>query len=172
MRNTINQVKDQFSLYWMARTEQERKFLSIGAAVALAALVYALFVGPAIDGRADLRKALPELRLQAATMQALALEASELAARPAPQVTPMTRETLTASLAARSITPSQPVTITGEFAKLQVNGVAYANLYSWLEAQRRENRITVSDIALTAGTPLGNVDALVTLRQNLGDGAR
>lgn len=170
--NTVNQVKDQFSLYWMARTEQERKFLSIGAGVALCALVYALFIGPALDGRAELRRALPEMRLQAAAMQALALEASELAARPAPQVTPMTKESLTASLAARSITPTQPVTITGDFAKLQLNGVAFANLYSWLEAQRRENRITVGDIALTAATPLGNVDALVTLRQNTGDGAR
>jgi general secretion pathway protein M len=166
------QIRDQASLYWLARTEQERKFLSIGGAVAFAALVYALFIGPALDGRAELRKALPELRLQAATMQALALEASELAARPAPQVTPMTKESLTASLAARSITPTQPVAITGEFAKLQLNGVAFANLYSWLEAQRRENRITASDIALTAGTPVGNVDAVVTLRQNLGDGAR
>ena len=75
--NTVNQVKDQFSLYWMARTEQERKFLSIGAGVALCALVYALFIGPALDGRAELRRALPEMRLQAAAMQALALEASE-----------------------------------------------------------------------------------------------
>lgn len=170
--NTINQVKDQFSLYWLARTEQERKFLSIGAAVALCALVYALFIGPALDGRAELRKALPEMRLQAAAMQALALEASELAARPAPQVTPMTKESLTASLAARSIAPAQPITITGDFAKLQLNGVAFANLYSWLEAQRRENRITVGDIALTAATPLGNVDAMVTLRQNTGEAAR
>ncbi len=167
----IQQLKDQFQLAWMSRTEQERKFLTIGAAFAAAALVYAVLIAPALDGRDELRKALPELRQKAAGMEALALEASELAARPAPQVTPMSKESLTASLATRSIT-AQSVVMTGDFAKLQLNGISYANLYSWLDAQRREHRIQVEDIALTAGTPLGNVDAVVTLRQNSSEAGR
>lgn len=167
----MRQLKDQFMLYWMARTEQERKFLGIGGAVALAALVYALFIAPALDGRAQLHKALPELRIKAANMQALALEAGELARRPTPQVTPMSKETLSASLATRSITPVS-VVMSGEFAKLQLNGVSFANLYSWLDAQRREHRIQVEDIAVTAGTPVGNVDVVLTLRQNSGEAGR
>jgi len=167
----IRQMKDQAALYWMARTEQERKYLTVGAATVVGALVYMLFIGPALEGRAKLNQQLPQLRVEAATMQALALEAGELARAPAPQVTPMTKETLTASLATRSITPGSLV-MTGEYAKLQLNGVAFANLYSWLDAQRRENRIGVEEIAVTAGTPAGQVDATLTLRQNTGGTSR
>ena len=167
----IGQLKDQMALAWMARTEQERKFLGIGGAFALLALVYALFIAPALDGRAELTKALPELRQKASSMQALSAEAIELARRPAPQVTPMSKETLTASLLTRSIT-AQSVVMSGEFAKLQLNGVSFANMYSWLEAQRREHRIQVEDLAVTASTPLGNVDAVLTLRQNSGEAGR
>jgi len=167
----IGQIKDQLSLYWLARTEQERKYLTIGGATVAGALVYMLFIGPAVDGKAKLNASLPKLRVEAATMQALAQEAAELAARPAPQVTPMTRETITASLAARSITPASLI-ITGEYAKVQLTGVSFANLYSWLDAQRRENRIAVDDLAVTAGSPEGQVDAQLTLRQNSGDGSR
>ncbi len=167
----IGQLKDQMALAWMARTEQERKFLGIGGAFALLALVYAVFIAPALDGRTELTKALPELRQKASSMQALSAEAIELARRPAPQVTPMSKETLTASLLTRSIT-AQSVVMSGEFAKLQLNGVSFANMYSWLEAQRREHRIQVEDIAVTASTPLGNVDAVLTLRQNSGEAGR
>jgi general secretion pathway protein M len=40
--------------------------------------------------------------------------------------------------------------MTGEYAKLQLNGVSFANLVAWLDAQRRENRIAVQDAAITA----------------------
>jgi general secretion pathway protein M len=167
----IGQFKDQLSLYWLARTEQERKYLTVGGATLVGALVYMLFIGPAVDGKAKLNKQLPQLRVEAATMQALAQEAGELASRPAPAVTPMTRESLTAGLTARGITPGSLV-ITGEFAKIQLTGVAFANLYSWLDAQRRENRIGVEDISVTAATPEGQVDAQLTLRQNTGEASR
>lgn len=167
----VAQLKDQLALYWLARTEQERKVLAIGGAVVLGALVYMLFVAPALSGREKLRTQLEQLHVEAANMQALGQEASELARQPAVQVTPMTKESLTASLAARSITPGS-LAISGDFAKLQLNGVAFANLYAWLDAQRRENRIVAEDVAVTAGSPAGQVDAVLTLRQNTGDAAR
>jgi general secretion pathway protein M len=169
--NVIRQVKDQAALYWMARTEQERKYLTIGGATVLGALVFMLFIDPALSGRDKLNAQLPQLRVEAATMQALAQEAAELAARPAPQVTPMTKDTLSASLAARSITPVS-LLITGEFAKVQLTNVAFAGLYSWLDAERRENRIAVEDIAVTAGSPVGQVDVVLTLRQSTGEASR
>ncbi|UUZ51285.1 type II secretion system protein M [Massilia sp. B-10] len=102
----IGQFKDQLALYWLARTEQERKYLTVGGATLAGVLVYMLFIGPALDGKAKLNKQLPQMRVEAATMQALAQEATELASRPAPAVSPMTRESLTASLTARAMTPS------------------------------------------------------------------
>jgi general secretion pathway protein M len=57
------------------------------------------------------------------------------------------------------------VTMTGEYAKIQFNGVSFANLVSWLDAQRRENRVQVQDATFTALAAVGQVDATLTLRQ-------
>jgi general secretion pathway protein M len=167
----VAQLKDQLALYWLARTEQERKYLTVGGATVLGALVYMLFMAPAINGTRELRAKLPLMREDAAKLQALALEAGELARQPAPQVTPMSKESLTASLAARSITPASLI-VSGDVVKLQVNGVPFASLYAWLDAQRRENRIVSEEVGITAGTPVGQVDAVVTLRQNTGEASR
>jgi general secretion pathway protein M len=167
----IAQLRDQATLYWLARTEQERKFLTIGGATVAGALVYMLFIAPPLEGRAKLNAQLPALRVEASKMQALALEAGDLARQPPLQVVPMTRETLSASLAARSLTPTSLV-MSGEFAKLQFNGVPFSSLYTWIDAQRRESRIDVQEIGVTAGSPAGQVDATLTLHQANGETSR
>jgi general secretion pathway protein M len=169
--STAAQWRERLAVAWMARTEQERKYLLIGVAVAAAALVYALFIDPALSGRAQLEKDLPVLRQQSAQLRAMALEAGELARAPQTQVAPMSQQGLTASLAALSIVP-QSVAMTGEFAKLQLNGVAFSSLVAWLDAQRRENRISVQDAMIGAQGALGQVDATLTLRQDTGAGPR
>jgi general secretion pathway protein M len=168
--NNFAQWKERLTVAWMARTEQERKYLAIGGALAALALVYGLFIAPALAGKSQLEKELPQLRTQNAQLRAMALEAGELARQPVVQVTPMTRESLTASLAALSITP-QSVTLTGEFARLQLTGVSFANLVTWLDVQRRENRIAVQESTVTALAVAGQVDASLTLRQDTGAGA-
>lgn len=171
LAGTISQARARALAYWVARTEQERKFLSAGAAVVLVALAYSLLLAPALEGRATLRASLPALRQQAAQLQGLAQEAQALAAQPAPQVTPMTRELLAASLAGRGITPAS-LAMTGDYAKLQLNNVSFANLVAWLDAMRRENRIAVQDAAVTGLATAGQVDASLTLRQNAGAAAQ
>ena len=163
----IAKGREAFSTYWLARTEQERRFLGAGAVVVALALVYSVLLAPALDGRAKLTRALPEMRQQAATLRALALEAGELARQPVPQVAPMSRESLAASLAARSIKP-ESLTLTGEYAKLQLTGVNFASLSAWLDAQRREARIQVQDATISAQTAAGQVDATLTLHQSTG----
>jgi len=167
--NVVNQLREGVLVYWNARTAQERKFLAVGAGVVLLALVYSLFVGPAVEGRANLKKALPELRQQAAQLQSMAAEAQAISREGVPQVVPMTQESLTASLGARSIKP-ESITMSGEFAKLQVKEVAFANLVTWLDAQRRESRIMAQDIDLSAQGAAGMVGGTLTLRQNTGSG--
>lgn len=170
--NALNQFKEQLSLAWLARTEQERRFLSVGAGALLLALLYVLFVAPALNGRVQLNKDLPRLRQEAALIQALAIEAAQLANQPPVQLTPMSKETLTASLATRSIVPVS-LSMTGDYAKLQVKDASFANLITWLDAQRRESRIAVQDGAFTAVNDAGQVDAILTLRQaNADAGAR
>lgn len=167
--NVFRQLKEGVLVYWNARTTQEQKFLAVGGGVVLLALVYSLFIGPAVEGRSNLQKALPELRQQAAQVQAMAAEAQALSGTGAPQVVPMTQESLTASLGARSIKP-ESITMTGEFAKVQVKEVAFANLVTWLDAQRRESRIMVQDMELAGQGAEGMVGGTLTLRQNAGGG--
>jgi general secretion pathway protein M len=167
--NVFSQLKEGVLVYWNARTAQEQKFLAVGGGVVLLALVYSLFIGPAVDGRANLKKALPALRQEAAQMQAMAAEAQSISRDGVPQVAPMTQESLTASLGARSIKP-ESITMTGEFAKVHVKDVAFANLVTWLDAQRRESRILVQDMDLSGQGPAGMVGGTLTLRQNTGGG--
>lgn len=163
----IGELRERALAYWIARTDQERKFLTIGGIVVVLAIVYSVLIDPALTGRAELQRSLPALRQQAAQLQTLAAEAQALAGQPAPSVTPMTREGLSSSMTQRGLTAAS-LTMTGEYAKIQFNGVSFANLMSWLDAQRRENRVLVQDAAFTAQTALGQVDATLTLRQSSG----
>ena len=169
--NTVGRARERAGAYWIARTEQERRYLAAGFTVVTLALVYMSLVEPAVEGRARLQRSLPALRLQAAEVAGMAGQARALVGQPAVAVTPMTRETLLASLTARGITPGS-LTLTGEFARLQVTGVSFANLVAWLDAQRRENRIAVQEGTFSAQDPVGQVDANLTLRQDTGSGAR
>jgi general secretion pathway protein M len=170
LAGTIGQLRERALAYWMARTEQERKYLAVGAAVVLLALAYVVLVAPALEGRAGLQRSLPQLRQQAAQLQAMSAEATALQGQAVPQVAPMTRETLTSSLTARGITP-QSLAMTGEYAKLQLTNVSFANLVDWLDAQRRENRVAVQEAAVTGLATAGQVDASLTLHQNTGNPA-
>jgi general secretion pathway protein M len=165
--NSFSNMKSQLAVGWISRTEQERKFLTIGAGVVLGALVYLLFISPAVTGRAQLQKALPQLRQDAAQLRSMALEASELSRQPPAQGAPMARETLVASLTAMGMT-AQSVTMTGEFAKVTLSGVPFSSLVSWLDSQRREGRISVQDATIGAAGEGGKVDATLTLRQEPG----
>ncbi|WP_296945544.1 type II secretion system protein GspM [uncultured Massilia sp.] len=164
---TIAQVRERAATQWLARTEQERRFLAVGGAVVLLAILYLLLVDPAIEGRARLNRSLPQLRQQAAELQAMAQEANSLARAPAVQVVPLTREAVNASLGGRGLAP-QSLSVTGEYIKLQMNNVAFAGLVAWLDEQRRANRVLVQDAAITALPTAGQVDASLTLRQNTG----
>jgi general secretion pathway protein M len=165
----LAQLRERLSAAWMARSEQERKMLAIGGAVAAIALVYAVLIDPAVSGRAQLEKSLPQLRQQAAQMRSLALEAGELARQPAVQVAPMTRDSVAASLAALSITPVS-LAVTGDTARMQLSGVPFANLVGWLDTQRRDARISVQEASFKALDTAGQVDATLTLHQDAAAG--
>lgn len=164
---SFGNLKSQLAVGWLARTEQERKFLTIGAGFVVGTLVYLLFISPAVTGRAQLQKALPQLRQDAVQLRSMAMEAGELSRQPPAQGTPMARETLAASLTAMGMTP-QTLTMTGEFAKVGLTGVPFSSLVTWLDTQRREGRINVQDATISAAGEGGKVDATFTLRQEPG----
>jgi general secretion pathway protein M len=160
----IQDYRSRLSAFWQARTEQERRMLAIGAVVVGVALFYGLLIAPAMDGRTKLRAELPELRQQAAELQALAMEASALRGQNNIAPTPMTRDSLNAGLAARGLAP-QSLTITGEYAKLQFKAVSFPGLMAWLDGIRTESRISVYEANISAQEPAGMVNATLTLRQ-------
>ena len=49
---TFGQARERASAYWIARTEQERRYLAAGFTVAALALVYMGLIEPAVEGRA------------------------------------------------------------------------------------------------------------------------
>jgi len=160
----MNQARANGAAFWAARTEQERRFLGVGGAVLGVLLVYGLLIAPALSGRERLQKDLPVLRQQAAELQALALQAGALKAQP--NVTPpaMTGDSIKASLAAHGLS-AQSIGMTGEYAKLQLNGVSFPGLVDWLDALRRDGRINVQDASIIAQNTAGLVDATLTLHQ-------
>jgi general secretion pathway protein M len=95
------------------------------------------------------------------------MQASALSSQPAIAPPPMSKDSLTASLAARSLA-AQSIALTGEYAKLQLKGVSFAGLVDWLDVQRRDYRIAVQEASFTAQSPEGQVDAILTLHQGQG----
>ncbi|MBJ7310087.1 type II secretion system protein GspM [Rugamonas sp. CCM 8940] len=164
LKQTMQHYQAAGAAFWQARSEQERRLLGIGGAVLGLALAYSLLLAPALDGRVKLQQELPLLRQQAAELQALALEAGQLKGQNQVAPAAMTRDALVASLAASSLT-AQSISLTGDYAKLQLNGVQFANLMAWLAAQRADSRVAVREASISAQSPAGMVDAVLTLRQ-------
>jgi general secretion pathway protein M len=167
LATTIAQYRARANTLWLARTEQERRFLAVGGAVVLLAVLYLLLLDPAVSGRAQLRRSLPQLRLQAAELQAMAQEATSLAHAQPVQVAPLTRDAVAASLTGRGLTP-QSLSVANEYIKMQLNNASFASLTGWLDEQRRGNHVLVQDAVVTALPTAGQVDATLTLRQNSG----
>jgi len=162
----IGELRERANAYWIARTAQERTFLAVGAAVVALALLYLVLLEPALSGREQLRRALPELRQQAAQLETLAGQARAVAgqAASAPPPAPLSRDALAASMTARGLDPAS-LSLSGDYAKLQLTNVSFANLVSWLDSQRQESRLQVQDAQFTAQSAPGQVNATLTLRQ-------
>jgi general secretion pathway protein M len=160
-------VKDTLSAFWQERNPRERNILAVGAAFLALALVYLLFINPALSGRAQLEKSLPQLRQQAAELQSLARQATELNAAGAAPTAPVTKETIEAGLARRSI-KAQSVLVSGELIKLQLQGASFAALANWLDEMQKTARTSLVEGSFEAQSGIDTVNATLTLRQQGG----
>jgi len=160
-------LKQSFTDFWSARNKRERNMLIAAAVVIVCGLVYVLLIDPALSGRKTLEKTLPALRQQAAEVQSLSKEAAasgNVASANTPPPPPMTRDSLEASLASKGLKP-QNLTVTGELAKLQLNGVSFAATIEWLTELQRNARVSVVDAVIEPQTQQDTVNATLTLRQ-------
>ena len=120
------QIIQQFDLFWNERDARERKLLSAAAFVIVLALVYMIFLDPAITSTGKLQSQIPELRQQVAEISALSGQQIKLAASLTQIVEPVTKEIVEASLTARGI-KTQSLSVTDDIVRIQIQTVAYSN---------------------------------------------
>ena len=162
-------MKQSLSAFWSERNKREQNMLSAAVVVVVFGLIYALFIDPALSGRDDLGKKLPQLRQQAAEVQALSKEASTLGSKTssAPP-SAMTRESIETSLSRKGL-KAQSVTVSGELAKLQLNGVPFSATTEWLAEVQKTARMSVLEAVVEAQQQPDMVNANLTLRQQRGE---
>jgi general secretion pathway protein M len=163
--NFITQLKLSFAEFWSVRDARERKMLTIAAMVVALSLIYALLITPALTGRELLRKKLPALREQVVLMQALSKEVAGYGEHIPTMVTTMSQASITAALSRLNLKP-QSVTVTGDFAQVQLIDVSFSNTLDCLKDIQKTALISVSEAYITALAQPDKVDVKITLRQH------
>jgi general secretion pathway protein M len=152
--------------FWAERAPRERAILALGGGVLAVALLFWLAIEPAWSGYRVLERNLPQLRAQAAQLEALLTEVKTLKARP--QVATLSaaeaRTAVEKSLAARGLKATRIVPLTDGDLQMTFANVPYAAWTIWLSATERElGARAVSVTANSTGTP-GNADIELALR--------
>lgn len=147
-----------------ARTARERAMLAVAAVAVAFGLFYALLFAPALTGRAQLNKNLPELRQQVAQLQALSGEAALLSGRPAAPVAAVSEENIRTALARHGLQP-QSVALAGGLVKVQLNDASFAAMLEWLDNMQKSARLQVIEANIAALAKPDRVNAALTLRQ-------
>lgn len=164
MNAALSRYTQPLQDFWSARDARERRMLSIAAVVVGLAVLYLLLIDPAIEGRAQLNKTLPNLRQQVAQMESLAKEASELSEVEAPAVEPVSRPSVEAALARNGL-KAQNLTVNNEMVVTQFSGVSFAQLIRWLQDMQKTAMTTVVESNIVAQDQPDTVNATLTLRQ-------
>ena len=157
---------DRFGNFWTEREPRERRMLSAGAAVVAAVLIYLVGFAPALQGTSRLQKALPDLRLQAASLQALAREAQTLGAGNGSSggATLSTQESVEAGLTRKGL-KAQSIVVTGDLVRVQMNNVSFAGILDWLDETQKSTRLSVVESSFTALAQTDMVNATLSMRQ-------
>jgi general secretion pathway protein M len=160
----LNQFSLSFSEFWAARNAREQAMLAVAALVVAFALAYAVLIDPALTGRERLNKSLPVLRQQVAQMRTLSDQAAALSAKPVVPPMPMTRDSIESALARNGL-KAQSVMLSGDFAKVQLGAVSFANTLYWLDDMQKTSRLSATDANVVVLDKPDTVNATFTLRQ-------
>lgn len=148
---------------WNARTAREQHFL-IGAGVALVVILfYLILIAPALQGRAQLQRNLPQLRLQAAQLKALADTATALPVA-ADTTSMLSRQKLEGTLRQHGL-KAQNVSISGDSVRLQFDEAPFAQLLECLATLQKTQQLVVADAAFGAKDKAGMVSATLQLNR-------
>ncbi len=157
-------ARDSALAYWQQRNARERRMLIISFLVVAAAIVYSLLIDPALSGRADLQKQIPQLRQQVAEMAVLSKQSAQLNTAMAENIPAITRETLETSLA-RWSAKAQTLAVSDDIVRVQLPSIAYSGLMEWLLEMQKSARLSVDEARVTSLPEPGMVSVSLTLRQ-------
>jgi general secretion pathway protein M len=160
----LNKFRQSFSEFLAARDARERAMLEVAALVMAFGLAYVLLIDPAIAGRDQLNKNLPELRQQVAQMQVLSKEALALSGKSATPLITMSKENIETALARNGLKP-QSVMLTGDYAKVQLAAASFSGTLNWLDDMQKNALVSVVDANIVALAQPDMVNAILTLRQ-------
>ena len=152
--------------WWQGLARRERMLVAAAAVIVLAALVYLLAVEPAWKARARLAVELPRLRAQAAEVEALALEARQLAKRgAAPASAGAAKTALEQSLAAARFRDARVTALDERRLSVNVQAAAVAPWLAWLDQVARESRLRIARVQMFLAAAPGLVDSEVTFER-------
>lgn len=162
-----NMIAESFSTFWQQRNAKERRLLSAATITVTFALIYWIFVAPALSNKAKLQAAIPQLRQQVSEMAVLSGQYAQISTAMTENIEPITREVLEASLLRRGI-KVQSLTTSDDIVRLQVASAAYTNVMEWMLEMQKAARLTVEDAKVTALPEKGQVGVVLTMKQQKG----
>ena len=139
-------------LKWNALSPRDRRMLVLAGGFLLVVFTWLVAFEPAWDGRRQLARELPALRLDLAQMDQLAEEARQAANAPrqgvesASQLRTRVEETLADAGLSGSVAQLE---LNGEMVEVRFRQADFERWLYWLDAAVRETRMRVVDLAIT-----------------------
>lgn len=153
----LQALKAQALGRWAAMAPRERRLAAVALAAVGGILVWLLMVQPAWRTLRDAPAKIDALELQLQQMQRLATEAEEL--RRLPRVSPAQADAALQAATER-LGPGARLTLQGNRASLEVNGIPGEALMAWLGEVRGAARARPQQVRLTRG-PAGYTGSIV-----------
>jgi general secretion pathway protein M len=161
----MNQLKavimDTLTQFWDERQVRERQIIIIALVTLALLLFYSIAIDPALSGRDEVRKSLPNLFQQSAQMQRMAQEYESLPSKE--NMHEASREFVDGSLNEARL-KAESVSVQDGVVRLQFPSISMAALQTWLLAVQKSAGLFVDEIKIT-GIEDGLVKASVTLRR-------
>lgn len=162
-----NIIGENFSTFWQQRSAKERRLFSLATIIVSFALIYWIFINPAVTNKAKLDLAIPQLRQQVSEMATMSGQYAQIATAMAENIEPVTREVIEASLVRKGI-KAQSLTASDDIVRLQITSVSYSAIMEWLLEMQKAARLTVEEARVTALLEKGQVGVVLTMRQQKG----
>ncbi len=141
----IKRWRAQAAQRWATLAPRERTLFSVATALVLLALLWWLAIAPAWRVLRSAPAQLEALELQWQTMQGLAAEARELRAIPP---VPLAQAQAALTAAAQRLGDKARLSVQGERAVLDLNGLGGEALAAWLAEVRASARVRVASAQL------------------------